>query len=40
MRVNKIEIKKQLSVEYDKVILKIDTPFEDFLDNISILHYD
>lgn len=31
MRVNKIAIRKQTNAEYDKVILKLESPFEDFL---------
>lgn len=31
MRVNKIAIRKQTSADYDKVILKLEAPFEDFL---------
>ncbi len=39
MRVNKIGIRKQTTAEYDKVILKLENPFEDFLEHIDITLY-
>jgi hypothetical protein len=40
MRVNKIAIRKQTTAEYDKVILKLESPFEDFLEHIDITLYN
>jgi hypothetical protein len=40
MRVNRTAIRRLTFPEYDKVILKLESPFEDFLENVDITLYN